>query len=322
MKAVTRTKYGGPDVLSVQEIDKPIPKENEVLIKVHCTTVSRTDCGILRGKPYLIRLFTGLFKPKSRIPGTDFAGVIEAVGNKVTEFKKGDRVWGLNDEGLASHTQFMVIKWNKAIVKIPEGISFEHAVVAAEGAHYAFNFIHKVKLKTDSKVLVYGATGAIGTATVQILKAQGIQVTAVGNTPNIKLIKSLGADKTVDYLTQDFTKDTLQYDFIADAVGKSSFGECNHLLVKKGIYISSELGPGNENLYLPLWTKIKGGKRVIFPIPNNCKRTLLHMNTLLEEGKYKPVIDKRYSMDGIKEAYDYAESGEKTGNIIINYQEN
>lgn len=319
MKAVTRKKYGSPEVLSISTIDAPTIKKNEVLVNVKATTVNRTDCGILRGKPFLIRFFTGLFKPSSLVPGTDFSGEITQIGTDIKEFKIGDRVWGLNDEGLASQAEFMKIKENKAIIKIPEGISYEHAVTAAEGAHYSLNFINKVSINSTSKVMVYGATGAIGSAAVQQLKYMGAYVTAVGNTPNMELIKSLGADKVYDYLTEDFTQDTEKYDFVFDAVGKSSFGICKPLLKKKGVYISSELGPNNENLYLPLVTKIKGGKRVIFPIPKNRKKTIVFMNKLLGENKFQPVIDRRYSINEIKEAYAYAESGQKTGNIIINY---
>jgi NADPH:quinone reductase-like Zn-dependent oxidoreductase len=321
MKAVTRKVYGSPDILSVKEVSNPTPKDNEVLVKVYCTTVNRTDCAILRGKPNLMRLFIGLIKPKYKIPGTDFAGVIESIGSKVTNFKPGDRVWGFNDQGVTSQAQFMTTGANKSILKIPKGIEFDHAVSAAEGAHYAFNIINKVKLSPDSNVLVYGATGAIGSALVQLLKYHRARVTAVGNTPNLELIKSLGADKIIDYLTQDFTKDIQKYNFIFDAVGKTSFGVCKPLLVPKGIYISSELGPNNENLYLPFLTKIKGGKRVIFPIPSDCKRTLLFMNNLLEEEKFKAVIDKEYSIEKVKDAYNYAESGQKTGNIILNLQQ-
>ena len=320
MKAVTRDKYGSPDVLSVKEIDIPTIKKNEMLIRVKVTTVNRTDCGILRGKPFLIRLFTGILKPKHAVTGSDFAGVIEKIGNAVSNFDVGDRVWGLNDEGLASQAEFMKIKATKAISKIPENIEYEHAITAAEGAHYALNSINKVKhIDEQSKVLIYGATGAIGSATVQILKAMGTYVTAVGNTQNIELIKSLGADKVYDYLTQDFTTDTEKYDFVFDAVGKTSFGACKALLTKRGVYISSELGPRNENLYLPIWTKLRGGKRVIFPIPKNPKRTLEIMNKLLSENRFKPVIDKTYHIDEIKEAYRYVESGQKTGNVIVQY---
>ncbi len=317
MKAITRTTYGGPEVLQLKEIPKPIPKENELLIRVHATTINRTDCGILTGKPYIIRAFTGLTKPRDLIPGTDFAGQVESVGKNVKSFKLGDRVWGLHDEGLASQAEYMTIRADKAVTRIPEKVSYEEAVVCAEGAHYAYNFLNKFKIDNNSKVLVNGATGAIGSASVQLLKYYGATVTAVGNTKNIELIKSLGADKVYDYQKEDFTQDTERYHFVLDAVGKSTFSKCKHLLLPKGIYVSSELGPNAQNLYLPLITKLKGGKRVVFPLPINCKRSIIFLTELLETGKFKGVVDKVYQPEQIMEAYNYVLSGQKTGNVIL-----
>ncbi|WP_149277556.1 NAD(P)-dependent alcohol dehydrogenase [Pareuzebyella sediminis] len=318
MKAATRTAYGSPKVLKLRTIDRPQPDDNELLIRVYATTVNRTDCGILTGKPYAIRLFTGLFKPSSEVPGTDFAGQVEAIGAKVTSFQVGDRVWGLHDEGLASQAEYMVVRADNGVVPIPENITYQEAAASAEGAHYAYNFINKVTLSKGDKVLVNGATGAIGSAAVQLLKYFGAVVTAVGNTPNMALLDSLGAFKTFDYLKEDFTKDTDNYKFIFDTVGKSSFHKCKHLLVPGGVYISSELGPMAENLYLPILTRFKN-KRVIFPVPMNCKRTLVFMNELLAKGEFKPVIDRIYRLEEIEEAYSYVMRGEKTGNVLISY---
>lgn len=319
MKAITRAKYGSPEVLELKEIPKPISKGNELLIRVHATTVNRTDCGILTGKPYIIRAFVGLTKPRDLVPGTDFAGQVEAIGKNVVTFKIGDRVWGLHDEGLESQAEYMTIREDKAVVKIPEGYSYQEVVACAEGAHYANNFINKVKIDSTTKVLVNGATGAIGSAAIQLLKYHGATVTAVGNTKNIDLVKSLGPDKVIDYQKEDFKQDNEKYHFVFDAVGKSSFPECKHLLLPKGIYISSELGPNAQNLYLPLITKIRGGKRVIFPLPINCKKSILFLSKLLSEGKFKPVIDRIYQPEQIVEAYNYVASGQKTGNVIINF---
>jgi NADPH:quinone reductase-like Zn-dependent oxidoreductase len=211
----------------------------------------------------------------------------------------------------------MTIRADKALTLIPEGISYEAAAASVEGAHYAYNFIDKVALKKGDKVLVYGATGAIGSAAVQLLKHMGAYVTAVGNSKNIALIKSLGSDKTIDYLKEDFTQDDEKYHFIFDAVGKSSFPICKHLLEPKGIYISSELGPHSQNLYLPLLTWFSGNKRVIFPIPKDCKRSILYMAKLLELRAFKPVIDSTYPLEKVAEAYKFVSSGEKTGNVIL-----
>lgn len=320
MKAVKRSKYGPPEILSIREIEKPAPKDNEILVRVHATTVNRTDCGILWGKPFLIRFFTGLFKPASPIPGTDFAGVIEAIGKAVTKFKSGDRVWGFHDEGLASQAQYMTISVDEAVAMIPDNISFEQAAASAEGAHYAINFINKVKLKAGQKVLVNGATGAIGSAAVQILKHNGIYVTAVCATDYVGLVKSLGADRVIDYINEDFTRDDDKYDFVFDAVGKSTFFKCKRLLTEKGVYISSELGPYAQNIFLALIGLLLPGKKVIFPIPVNVKASVAFIQDLLEKGKFKPVIDRKYPMEKIGEAYYYVVKGQKIGNVVITYE--
>ncbi len=320
MLAITRKNYCPPEDIIVKDIPKPKPRNNEILVKVAYASVNRTDCGILTGKPKLIRLFTGWPRPKSIVAGSDFSGVVEEVGNEVEDFKIGDRVWGLNDEGLASHAEYLVIKCRKAVAVVPENVSLKDIAACAEGAHYALNFISKVKLKEGQRVLVNGATGGIGSAAVQLLKTMNVHVTAVTNTKNIELVKSLGADATYDFQKQDFTKDKdKRYDFVFDAVGKSSFGQCAPLLNKGGVYISSELGPGNENLYLPLLTLFKPGPRVIFPIPSNHRRTILHMTDLLAQGKFKAVIESVHSPEEIKEVYKYVMSGEKTGQVLLEF---
>lgn len=319
MQAAIRSKYGPPEVLRIEEVDKPLPKEHEILVRVHATTVNRTDCSILWGKPWVIKIFTGLFKPTSPVPGTDFAGEVEAVGNKVSAFRVGDKVWGFNDQGLASHAQYLTILENRAVLKMPENITYEQAAASAEGAHYAYNFINKVQLQAGQKVLVNGATGAIGSAAVQILKCLGVHVVAVCGTKNVALVAALGADRVIDYEKEDFTKLPGQYDFVFDAVGKSTFARCKPLLLPGGNYISSELGPYAQNVYLPLITKVRGGKKVVFPIPINIKRSLLFMQDLLEKGKFKPLIDRGYPLEKIREAYTYVASGQKTGNVLLTF---
>lgn len=320
MKAALRSKYGPPEVLSIQELGIPTPKDNEVLVKVYAATVNRTDCGMLWAKPFIMRFFTGLFKPKYPGIGTDFAGKIEAVGKNVTTFKVGDRVWGFNDSGKGTHAQYITQRENGPVLTIPDNISYEVAAASAEGAHYAYNCIRKAKLKAGQNVLVNGATGAIGSACVQLLKYFGATVTAVCNTKNIELVKSLGADRIIDYEKEDFTKDNQKYHFIIDAVGKSTFAKCKPLLHPGGVYIPSDLGPGNQNIYLPLTTRFSS-KKTIFPIPTNIKKSLALIKTLLESNQFKPVIDRRYPLEKIAEAFTYVDSGQKTGNVILNLED-
>ncbi len=317
MKAITRNQYGPPEVLQLTETEKPNPAANEILIKVYAATVNRTDCGILTGKPVVIRLFTGLSRPKTVTTGTDFAGLVEATGSEVTQFKPGDRVFGFDDNGLASHAEYLTITTKKGIAIIPGSISFEQGAASLEGAHYAYNFINKVKLKTGDKVMVNGSTGAIGSALVQFLKYQGAYVTATCNTKNLELIKSLGVDRIIDYTREDFTKDKEKYHYVFDAVGKSTFGRCKRLLLPNGIYISSEPGPGSQNPFLAIITPISGGKKVVFPIPTNIPRSMKYISDLLEKDKFKPVIDRKYSLDQTPEAFKYVASGQKTGNAVI-----
>ncbi len=297
MKAIVYTKYGSPDVLQLKEVDKPTPKDNEVLIKVYATTVNRTDSATIRAIPFFARLVTGLFKPKKQTPGTEFAGKIEEIGKNVTSFKAGDKVFGFDDQGSGSHAQYMTLSEQKGLATIPENITYEQAAASIEGAHYAYNFINKVDLKSGQKVLVNGATGAIGSAAVQLLKYFDVYVTAVCNTKNTELIKSLGADKIIDYTKEDFTKDEEKYNFVFDAVGKSSFAKCKPLLQSGGIYISSDLGYMAQNLFLPLITPIIkpmiGNKKTIFPIPTDIRGSVLLIKMLIEEGRFKTVIDKK-----------------------------
>jgi len=233
MKAIVYTQYGPPGVLQLKEVEKPIPKDNEVLVKIYATTVNRTDCATIRAIPFFARLVTGLFKPKKQIPGTDFSGEIETIGKNVSSLKVGDKIFGFDDSGLRSHAQYMTIKEDKAIT-IPDDMSYEQAAASSEGAHYAYNFINKVDLKQGQNVLVNGATGAIGSAAVQLLKYFDINVTAVCSTKNMELVKLLGANKVIDYTKEDFTKDNQKYNFVFDTVGKSSLFKCRHLLQPGG----------------------------------------------------------------------------------------
>jgi NADPH:quinone reductase-like Zn-dependent oxidoreductase len=317
MKAAVRHQYCGPDGLQLQRWPKPVPQKGEVLIQVMATTVNRTDCGILTGSPWAIRLFAGLTKPSSPITGSDFAGEIVAIGQGVMGYQLGDRVWGMHDNGLPSHAQFMRYGAKMPMAHIPEGISYEQAAASIEGAHYALNFFNKVKLKSGDRILIHGATGAIGSAALQILVDRGFWVTATCNTKNMARIAALKPSALLNYEEEDFTKLTEQFDFVFDAVGKSNFSACQAILKPKGVYISSELGPGAENLYLPLLTRLKGGKRVVFPIPFNIPKSIEMMGLLLKTGGFKPLIDRTYSLEQVAEAFEYVASGQKTGNVVL-----
>ena len=317
MKAAVYTKYGPPDVLQLREIDKPTPKDKEVLVKVYAATVNRTDCATIRAKPFFMRLVTGLLKPKKTITGTDFAGEIEAIGAAVTTFKVGDKVFGFDDTGLESHAQYLTISEHQALLTMPENITYEQAAASSEGAHYAYNFINKVPLESGQNVLVNGASGAIGSAGVQLLKHFGANVTAVCATNNIELVKSLGADKVIDYTKEDFTKSEQKYDFVFDMVGKSSFGKSKPLLESGGVYISSELGWMYQNVFYSLVTPLIGNKKVKFPVPIDIIRSLHLIKKLTEEGKFKTVIDRTYPLEQIIEAFKFVETGQKIGNVVI-----
>jgi NADPH:quinone reductase-like Zn-dependent oxidoreductase len=317
MKAVIYAEYGPPEVVELKEVVKPAPKENEVLIKVYATTVNRTDCGFRSANYFITRLFSGLFSPKNKILGNEFAGEIEAVGNKIASFNVGDKVFGYNDSKFGAHAEYMTMEENEAIAPMPVNITFEEAAPITEGGHYALCDIRAAKIKSGQNILIYGASGAIGSAAVQLAKYFGAKVTAVCSTKNIELVRSLGADVVIDYTRQDFTKTNQAYDFVFDAVGKSSFSQCKQLLTKNGIYISTELGKNSENIFLALLSLIIPGKKVLFPFPTINKEDVFFFKELVETGRYKPVIDRKYPLEQIVEAYKYVETGEKTGNVVL-----
>ena len=318
MKAAVRTKYGLPGELSIKEIAKPTPAENEILIKVHASTVNRSDCHVLSGRPLFMHLFTGFFKPKQSIIGSDFTGEVEAVGSSVQAFKPGDKIMGFGGVfGCGAHAQYFILPESKAVeymILKPEQLSYEQAAACLEGSFYAASGINQLKPKPGQKALVYGATGAIGTAYVQFFKYYDVYVTAVCEGVHTELMKSLGADKVIDYKTHDFTKDNEQYDYVFDAVGKSNFFKCKPLLNNKGQFASSA---GLGNIFLAMITPLFGGKKVLFQAPKNIAGELSFIKELVEKGKYKPVIDRKYPLEKIAEAYIYVASGQKIGNVII-----
>ena len=317
MKAAVYTAYGPPEVVRVTEIARPVPAAHEVLVRVVAATVNRTDAGFRSAEYVISRFWSGLWKPKIQVLGSDFAGVVASVGKDVTMFNVGDRVFGYNDQTFGGHGEYLTIAEAGAVATMPASMSFEQGAALTEGAHYALCQLRAARVTPGQQVLVYGATGAIGAAAVQLLKAAGATVTAVCNTKNVDLLKTLGADQVIDYQTQDFTAVATRFDFVLDAVGKSSFGACKPLLTAKGIYISTELGQRAENVFLALTTPLGGGKRVLFPIPTSSKADVLYLRDLFEKGAFTPVIDRRYPLSEIVAAYRYVGTGQKTGNVIL-----
>lgn len=320
MKAIVYTKYGPPDVLQFMDIEKPVPNDDEIMVQVVATTVNRTDNATVKAIPFLARIVTGLFGPKKQTPGTEFSGNIIIIGKNVSSLKVGDKVFGFDHQGSKSHAEYLTISEEKAVT-IPDDVTYAQAAASSEGAHYAYNFINKVSISKGQKVLVNGATGAIGSAAVQLLTSMGVEVTAVCATKNIELVKSLGARKVIDYSKEDFTKDDQVYDYVFDTVGKSSFFKCRKLLKRGGIYISSDLGYMAQNVFLPMVTPIIKSfienKKTIFPMPSDIRRSLLLVKRLMEEGKFTAVIDREYPLEKIVEAYRYVEKGQKIGNVVI-----
>jgi NADPH:quinone reductase-like Zn-dependent oxidoreductase len=317
MNAVFRTRYGGPEVLELKELPKPEPRAGEVVVRVHATTVSRTDCGALWGAPFVYRFVVGFPAPRLPSTGCDFAGEVAAVGAGVTAFQAGDRVMGFDDDCAGTHAEYVSFRADAGIALIPPAIDYGEAAASVEGFHYAVNCLRKLPLDAGRHVLVNGATGAIGSAAVQLFKHEGLEVTAVCAGPNLELVRSLGADHVIDYLEQDFTEDNATYDFVVDTVGKSRFEACKRILKDDGIYISAELGPGGENLYLPLLTSLVGKKKVRFPFPLDIRGSIARAGKLLEQGKFRPLIDRTYRLEQIRDAFTYVASGQKIGNVLL-----
>lgn len=322
MKASVYTKYGSPEVLQLKEVAKPTPKANEVLIKVFATTVNRTDCGFRKSEYLAVRFVSGLFKPKYTILGSELAGEVEAIGEDVKTFKKGDRVFGLKCILFGAHAEYICVPETGSITTMPEGISYEEAAASCDGPFLALAYFKKIKIRKGQCILINGATGSIGTAGLQLAKYYGAEITAVCNTKNVDLIKSLGADEVIDYTKEDFTKSEKTYDFVFDAVGKSTFFKCKKLLNPGGVYFSTELGSFWQNIFLALWTPLFGRKKVVFPIPKDTKEDIIFFKELIEAGKYKAIIDRNYRLEQIMEATKYVEEGQKTGNVVITVAEN
>lgn len=322
MNAIVYTKFGPPDVLQLKEVEKPTPKDDEVLVRIYATTVAAEDPG-LRRSPGL----NGLRKPKKPILGFYLAGEVEAVGKEVKRFKKGDKVYGNTGLSLlGTYAEYICMPENGALVSKPVNMTYAEAAAVPNGALTALPFLRdKGNIQSGQKVLVNGASGAVGTSAVQLAKFFGAEVTGVCSTKNLELVKTLGADKVIDYAKEDFTISGLTYDIIFDAVGNSSFSTCKGSLTESGVYLTTI--PSLAVVFQSLWTSLVGSKKVRFattglrPASEKTK-DLVFINELIEAGKLKAVIDRRYPLEQIAQAHQYVEKGHKRGNVVISVEHN
>jgi NADPH:quinone reductase-like Zn-dependent oxidoreductase len=321
MKAIVYTKYGLPDVLQLTEVEKPIPEDNEVLVRIYATTVTATECTFRKGEPFISRLFIGPIRPRITRLGEELAGEIEAIGKDVRLFKKGDQVFGSAGPGFGAYAEYICLPENGVLAIKPANMTYEEAASSCDGVLTALPFLRdKGHIQSGQKLLIYGASGSVGTAAVQLGKYFGAEVTGVCSTTNLELVRSLGADKVIDYTEEDFIRDGQTYDIIFDTVGKTSFSRCKSSLKQKGIYL--EAGFGMAIFPQVLWTSMVGGKKARIAAtglrpPREKIKDLIFLKELMEVGKIKPVIDRRYPLEQIAEAHRYVDTGHKKGNVVI-----
>lgn len=319
MKAIVFTKYGSPDVLQLKEIDKPTPKDNEVLIRVYATTATPSDGLMRRGNSLMGRIIIGFRKPRKRFQllGTELAGEIEAVGKAVTRFKIGDQVYGFRGFGTGTYAEYKCMPETASLAIKPVNLSYEEAAASVDGSSTALFFLRdKAKLQRGEKVLINGASGSIGTFAVQLAKYFGADVTGICSSRNVDLVKSLGADHVIDYTQEKFTQNGQTYDVIFDAVGKSSFGRCKPSLKPNGRYLVTN-GNMLANYARTFWSSMFGTKKFIFALSIEKAESLAFLKDLLETGTIKPIIDKSYPMEQVADAHRYVETGHKQGNVVL-----
>jgi NADPH:quinone reductase-like Zn-dependent oxidoreductase len=315
MRAVVQDRYGPPEILRLADVAPPVPADDEVLVRVHATTVNRTDCAFRSATPFVSRFFTGLRRPKWRVSGGELAGEVEEIGAAVTEFAVGDHVFGVNAGRFGAHAELVAVRERAPLAHKPPSLSFDEAAAVCDGAILALGCLRRAGVGPGRRVLVYGASGSIGTAGVQLARHFGAHVTAVCGTPNIELVRSLGADEVIDYMQEDFAKNGETYDVIVDAVGRHSFRRCKGSLRPGGVYVATE---GWRHLFLTLWTRRFGTRRVVMDIPPAyTKQNVLFLKELIEAGEYRAVIDRRYRLEEVVEASSYVETGQKVGNVVL-----
>jgi NADPH:quinone reductase-like Zn-dependent oxidoreductase len=317
VKAWVYIRYGPPEVLRLEEVPKPDPGPGEMLVRVHATTVNRTDCGVRGAEPFIARLFTGITRPRHTILGSEFSGEVEAVGRDVASFAVGDAVFGLSTNESGAHAEYICLPESASLARKPAGMSHEQAAATCDGAMLALTGLRKARVEPGQTILVNGASGAIGSAAVQLARHFGAEVTAVCGTENLDLARSLGADRVIDFKRADFTKDDRRYDVVFDAVGKSSFRRCRRLLERHGVFLFTDLGFLWHAPFLALLTRFVGTRRVRIPIQRHDKQDILFIKDLVERGAFTPVIDRTYPFEEIVDAYRYVETGQKVGNVVI-----
>jgi NADPH:quinone reductase-like Zn-dependent oxidoreductase len=317
MRAAVSSRYGGPDVIEIRQVPKPAPKGREILVAVHAAAVGRTDCGMLRPHPPILgRLIGGLLRPRP-ILGMDFAGEVEAVGAGVSKFKPGDRVFGMLPlREVGAHAEYLCVPEDGYVATMPDDLPFEQAVLC-EGAFYASGCVAALKLKPGDNILVYGASGAIGTAAVQLVKAAGARVTAVVDTRHVGLARSLGAERVIDYTKEDFTRNGETFDGLLDAVGKTTYLRCRRLLKPGAMFVGTDMGPWGQTLLLTLWRALTGRGRVTVPMPRPIPGFVEKLKARMVSGELQAIIDRRYPLEEIADAYRYVETGQKTGIVVI-----
>ncbi len=314
MRAVLHDEYGPPDVLRVGDVDQPVPEDDEVLVRVHATTVNRTDCHMRGAYPFVWRFWLGLRRPKRRILGSEFAGVVEATGAGVTELAVGDRVFGAK---LSAHAEYVCVKEGGLIAHIPEGMSFADAAAVVDGGHQGLEPLRRANVGPGTRLLIYGASGSCGTAAVQIARHLGAHVTAVCGTKNVELVHGLGADVVYDYQAgEDFTKDGEVYDVVLDAVGFLPYRRAKRALKPGGLFLATELGFLWQNPLLALTTR-RSSKKVVFSVKDKTKDDVRFLKELIERGEYRPVVDRSYPLEDAAEAHRYVETLQKTGNVVL-----